>query len=172
MQWGRACEETRTKRAGVSSAAVATSCPNPSGRWFFRCACRRSRPGIEAWFSSAHRRGLIVIEGFPVGACFDPDRRSQQAVLRAVDARAGEPLLEVLDPLEAGIRVRRSGNERSASAIDSAAPHRGRPLHRLSVPARVHLRCPIAHYLATNRALPVHGLRGGRRTVLNRTDIW
>jgi hypothetical protein len=137
----------------VSSAtAAAAGCATANGRCFSRCARRRSRSGVQSWLSAAHRRGLVVIEGFPVRDRFDPDRRGQHTALRAIDGRACELLLEVLDSLEAGIRVRRRGNGRAASTIDCAAPHRGRDPHRLSVPARLHPRCLIEHYLVTSVA--------------------
>ena len=59
-------------------------------------------------------------------------------MLSAVDARARELLLEVLDPLEAGVRVMRSRDERWAAALALATPYGGIAVHGLTVPVRVH----------------------------------
>jgi hypothetical protein len=136
--------------ATAASLAMASRRRFPSGG----LAGRRARPGVKPGFPAAHRRGLAGIEGLSVGDRFDPDRGSQVTMLPAVDACARELLLEVLDPLEAGVRVGRSRNERRAIALALKAPGRSRPLHGRSVLPRVHTRCPIEHCAVTRSTAP------------------
>jgi hypothetical protein len=92
-----------------------------------------------------YRRGLVGVEGFPVCARFDPDRRSQLAVAAAVDTGAHELHLELLDSLEPGVSVRRScTNPRAASTL--ALTTRRVILHALTVPSE-------AKPVLSNRAL-------------------
>jgi hypothetical protein len=63
-------------------------------------ACSR---GVAA--AIVHRAGLRDIERLAVGLCFDPDRRSQRAMQRAVNRRPGQLFLETFDPLESGVRL-------------------------------------------------------------------
>src|SRR6266851_7466975 len=67
---------------------------------------------------------LRGVEGFPVELRFDPDRFGHQTVSTAVDRRAGEPLLEPADSLEAGVAV---------------------VVHAASLPTACSPRCPIEH---------------------------
>ena len=70
-------------------------------------------------------RGLLGIERSAVDFRFNPDRGPQPTVLTAVDRRGRQLLLEVLDPLQSGVRL--------GQASDGVVP-----LHPVSLRAHGH----------------------------------
>ena len=84
-------------------------------------------------------RRLLDVEGFPVGVRFDPDRFSQLTALTAVDRGVRELLLEVLDSLKSGFRVRGLALRHSGVAPGWNTVGGGDvALHGVSVPAHAH----------------------------------
>jgi hypothetical protein len=87
----------------VGAAAAAYPATGDSERFLRRrCALERSGPRLDSRVVS--RRGLLGVESFAVRARFDPDRSTQRAMLRAVNRRQPQFLLEVSDPLSSGDR--------------------------------------------------------------------
>jgi hypothetical protein len=96
------------------------------------------------------RRGLAGIERFPVHGRFDPDRRGELTVPAAVRARAREPLLEMLHPLEPRVDIGCHRADRSgASALARTMPNAGMTGHGFSVRRSPTGRCPIEHWRVT-----------------------
>jgi hypothetical protein len=71
-----------------------------------------------------YRGGLLSIEGLAVRVRLDPDRRTQRTVLAAVHRRGRQLLLEVLNPLESGIRLSHASDTGVPLHIISLLPHR------------------------------------------------
>jgi hypothetical protein len=118
-------------------AAAPSGPPTGDPSWVSEggCAVERPWPDGQLWFRVVCRRGLLGIEGFAVRVRFDPDRRGQRTVLTAVDRHEPQLFLEVLDPLESGVRLGHASD-------DGVAPHRNSLLaHRCPALFNTAQRC-------------------------------
>ena len=76
--------DTELLRSQFGEAVILTHC------WFVGIMCGRN---------------LLGVEGFPVNVRLNPDRLSQRLALPAVGRSMGELLLQVLNALNASVRV-------------------------------------------------------------------
>jgi hypothetical protein len=113
------------------------------GHWLNRLR-NRIEPGLGPRVAGG--RSLLPVEGFPVGVRFDLDSPGQLRLPAVLDPRAREKHLEVLDPLQSGVRVRERSSRRPCAPCGNTFG--GVRLHTVSLRAARPGCCPILHTVA------------------------